>query len=156
VPTADVLYACDHPWWRFSHAEVVRSGFAGELWTQDEGAAREYGLHHIRAYSRPGLSREPGIIYHGNNSGYQAIGLAYLWGASRVLLLGYDAQHTGGKRHWFGDHRRGLSNATGVTSWPKKFEELAKDSEAVGLEVVNCSTETALRCFPRARLEDVL
>jgi hypothetical protein len=126
------------------------------MWTQDVGAAREYCLHHITAQSREGLCKEPGMIFHGNNSGYQAVGLAYTWGASRVILLGYDMQYTGGRRHWFGDHPRGLNNATGLACWQRSFPKLAADAEKVGLEIVNASRETALTCFPRMRLEDAL
>lgn len=96
------------------------------------------------------------MIFHGNNSGYQAIGLAYTWGAARVILLGYDCQFSGGKRHWFGDHPRGLNNATGIECWKRAFPKLAKDAEHVGLAIVNASRQTALTCFPRMSIEDAL
>lgn len=150
-----MVYACDAPWWKYN-ADDVRKASRAELWTQDEGGAKAHGLQLIRAWSRPGLSKEPDTIHHGANSGYQAVGLAYTWGAARVILLGYDCQFTGGKRHWFGDHRRGLNNATGLACWPKNFEALAADCREVGLEVINATRETALKCFPRMSLEDAL
>jgi len=95
-------------------------------------------------------------IHSGLNSGYQAIGLAYALGADRIILIGYDMQHTGGARHWHGDHPDGLKNAQGVEKWVKHFESLAVDLEGEGIEVVNCTIETALTCFQRADLRDVL
>ena len=151
-----MLYACDGPWWAKHHAAVLASGFAGELWTQDAGAAQRHGLHRIRGEGRAGLSGKPDAINTGNNSGYQAIGLAHKWGAARVLLLGYDCQHTGGRAHWFGDHPPGLVNARGCEGWLKNYAALAVDAAAEGLEVVNCTRETALTCFPRLTIDEAL
>lgn len=70
--------------------------------------------------------------------------------------MAYDMQHTGGKSHHHGDHPAGLSNAVGIQKWIPRFGEMAEGLAAQGIEVINCSTETALGCFKRARLEDVL
>ena len=75
-------------------------------------------------------------------------------GASRVILLGYDCQKTGGQVHWHGDHPEGLGNAGSMPKWAKQFEALA--ASVNGVEVINCSRDTALRAFPRMSLEDAL
>lgn len=75
-------------------------------------------------------------------------------GASRVILLGFDCQHTHGKSHWFGNHPAGLGNAGLTHQWLDKFKQLADDFKHV--EIINASRETAITCFPRARLEDLL
>ncbi|HCZ48509.1 MAG TPA: hypothetical protein DCZ11_05850, partial [Gammaproteobacteria bacterium] len=54
----------------------------------------------------PGLSASPLRIHQGGNSGYQALNLAVLLGAERVILLGYD-MHGG---HWHGRHGGRLNN----------------------------------------------
>lgn len=153
MPEADVVYACDAPWWK-RNLSAVRESCSGELWTQDISAAREYGLQWVRGVSKDGLctSADDGI-YHGSNSGYQAIGLSYLWGAERVLLLGYDCQYADGKRHWFGDHPKGLNNATGTDAWRRHFERIAEDCKKVGFDVVNCSRSTAIKGFRRSTIE---
>lgn len=155
APWADVLYACDLAWWDQHYAEV-RDGFKGELWTQTKEAAVRHGINRVEGRTGRGLCREPGVIHQGGNSGYQAIGLAVLQGARRVVLLGYDMQRTGGRSHWHGDHPGGLRNSSPFTSWLQKFGELAADLAADGVEVINATRETALKCFRRARLEDVL
>lgn len=96
------------------------------------------------------------MIHWGGNSGYQAINLAYLWGARRVVLLGYDMQKTDGKSHWFGDHPKGLNGNSPYPTWIQKFDRLAADLKSEGVEVINATRETALRCFQRANLEDIL
>ena len=75
-------------------------------------------------------------------------------GAKRVVLLGYDCQHTGGVSHWHGDHPNHFGNARMTASWLDKFAELAED--LAHIEIINASRDTALTCFPRARLEDLL
>lgn len=109
-------------------------------------------------YVRPGqgLCTKSGHLHAGQNSGYQAIQYAYQKGAARILLLGYDMQHTGGRSHWHGDHPQGLTNAEGINQWVKHFGPLAKDLELHGVDVVNCTTETALQCFKRGVISDYL
>lgn len=146
-----MLYACDQKWWEKYHHEVVESGFAGELWTQDNRAAQRFGLNRMQGTSAPGLGRTH--IHWGGNSGYQAINLAYLWGAARVVLMGYDMQRTEGKSHWFGDHPKGLSGNSPYATWVQKFDRLSADLKSEGVEVINATRETALTCFPRRPIE---
>lgn len=153
APWADVLYACDWAWWQVYHDEVQKT-FAGELWTQDDFAAKEYGLHFIRSENARGLSRTPDVIHQGANSGYQAIGLAHQAGAKRIVLLGYDMR--GG--HWHGDHPARLNRTQNFNNWLANFVDLAADLANAGVTVVNASTssETVLRCFPLVELDEAL
>ena len=98
----------------------------------------------------------PGQIGAGGNSGFQAIGLAYQLGATKIILVGYDMQYTGGKTHRFGDHPKPLSNFVGIQNLVKRFSPLADGLRRAELPVYNCTIETALKCFERANLEDVL
>tara|TARA_R100000655_G_scaffold87091_1_gene127233 strand:+ start:3360 stop:3788 length:429 start_codon:yes stop_codon:yes gene_type:complete len=85
------------------------------------------------------------------NSGAGAIALADYWGAQRIILIGYDGQKTGGKAHWHGDHPVGLGNAGSIEKWPMHFRKLALKAQ-----VINCTRETILDCFPRVPLETAL
>lgn len=105
---------------------------------------------------RDDLSLEAGVIAQGGNSGQQAIGLAHQFGAARVLLLGYDMQRTGGKAHWHGNHPAPLGNAGKLAAWPAAMNKLAAVAAGIGLEIINCSRETALTCFPRRELSECL
>lgn len=103
-----------------------------------------------------GLATRDDRIATGKNSGYQAIGLAHLFGAARVILLGYDFQRTGGKSHWHGDHPSDLGQGGNFGVWATEMAKLAEHAVERGLEIVNCSRATALRCFPLQKLEAVL
>lgn len=115
-------------------------------------------MHRVRYADEPGLSLDPELVHTGSNSGYQAINLAVLLGAARILLLGYDMRITGERTHWHGDHPVGMTNPLQGTlaGWVPAFAGAAADLERLGVVCINCSRETALTCFPRARVEDVL
>lgn len=152
APWADVLYACDAAWWK-QYLPEVKTDFAGELWSQDKEAARQFGVHLIPSLRMPGLCTRPGFIHQGGNSGYQAINLAVQAGATQVVLLGYDMSDRAGK-HWHGKYTNGLPN-TGThlfLEWIRNFERLATDLETAGVSVVNCTPSSALTSFRTADL----
>lgn len=152
-----MLYACDHPWWRF-YFNAVAVGFDGELWTISEGARDEFGLHWIYGTDQSGLSRAADYIHTGKNSGYQAVSLAYLFGGTRVTLLGFDMSEERGRKHWHGDHPRGLANgAEGrYKAWRECMSTLAADLAGTPCKVLNASRRTALKCYQRITLENAL
>lgn len=152
LPDADVLYASDQPWWD-EHLPAVRAGFRGECWTSSRLVAHRDRLHFVRCTANPGLSRTPGVVHSGHNSGYQTVNLAYLLGARRILLAGYDMQRTYGLSHWHGDHPGVLNRGLNTSLWLENFNRLAPDLVQAGVDVVNCSIETALTCFPRGDLQ---
>ena len=94
-------------------------------------------------------------MHQGGNSGYQAINLAYLWGATAIVLLGLDCSPSkDGKAHWFGQHGPGLTQRQPFDLWQAKFPRLAQDLKDDGVRVINCSRQTALTCFDRLPLKD--
>jgi hypothetical protein len=150
------MYACDLHWWDVYAGELKRD-FAGELWTQDEKAAKKYGLHRMPGVSQVGLGRE--MIHFGNNSGYQAINLAYLFGATRIILLGFDMKVEAGKIHFFGQHpyhgkNQGPDNGV-MERWRRNFVQLAQDLVDEGVEVINATRSTALKTFSIKTLEEL-
>lgn len=141
APWADVLYAGDREWWHHHGAEAL-AVCAGARWTASLDATERHGVRHREARDF-------------ENSGYQAIELAVLeYGARRVVLLGYDMQHTGGRRHWHADHPAGMPNADEAAQWPARFSELP--ARFAHVEFVNASRATALTCFRRADLAQAL
>lgn len=153
APFADVLYSADAAWWR--EYESRHATFRGRRMAlaQDKLPAGVEGLPYRNA---PGLGLD--MIHSGQNSGYQAINLAFLEGARTIVLLGYDMQHTAGRKHWHQDHPRPLGNFNpGMPELCRpKFTPLAHDLRERGVRVINASRVTALDCFERIPLPDVL
>lgn len=157
APWADAGYACDARFWRH-YGPSLR--FGGPTFALEDGAAPWATV--LRQGLEGGLSTDPttlnigrAVSYHGTNSGAQAINLAYLLGASKIVLLGYDNQFApNGASHCFGEHpwRRRPQPAL----WTPIFESIAAAAPALNLTIVNASRTTDLRCFPRLPLEQVL
>lgn len=152
-----MLYACDLSWWRHYYRRVATE-FAGELWTVSDSARDEFGLYWIMGRDAAGLGRAPDHIHTGKNSGYQAINLAYLFGARRIVLLGFDMAVDGPRRHWHGDHPKGLGNggSNRYGAWLRALELLVADLKGTRCEILNASRRTAIRCIPRVALEIAL
>lgn len=155
-PAADALYAADGRFLKV-HLDDIRANFRGEVWTQDHVAAQELGVHWIHGKPGAGLSGKPDMIYHGGNSGHQQIGLAYLFGARRILLVAYDMSVSpDGRKHHHPDHRKPLSNGDMRVLVPH-YEKMARDLEAAGVECVNCTgPNSAIPYFRRGELADEL
>jgi hypothetical protein len=49
-----------------------------------------------------------------------------------------------------------MGNAGSMNKWATSFGDLARALAGRGVEVINCTRETALTCFPRATLEHSL
>ena len=172
APWADYLYAADHRWWISTpngEAEpnwrLSARTFRGERLTTDKGTADMFGLGYIPHQPGRGLAKPPFI--HGTNGGIEAVSIAALKGARRILLLGYDMGATG-SGHWFGDHPDAVTLPDGrverLTTMDAhefalargEFAALAIDLDAAGIEVINCTRTTALECFPRKPIQECL
>lgn len=155
------MYAADHRFWIAYHARIVRA-FRGELWSCSQGARDEFGVLWVPCDVDRGLNLSGEKINTGCNSGFQAVHLAALFQGvtlpefrrSRIILLGFDMQRTGGRSHCHGDHVKGLPNGSNFRLWMDHFRVLARDLQSTGVEVVNCSRETAMQCFPRLPLAE--
>lgn len=151
---ADVLYACDGDWWDKYIPDVLLK-FKGELWTQDVFSRSKYGINVVDACKADGLGKNK--IHYGANSGYQAINLAYLFGAKKIILLGFDCKRgPNNESHHHGDHPGSLNREMPIKTWQQNFPILAKDLNDEGVEVLNSTRDTSLECFKRITLEDAL
>ena len=103
-----------------------------------------------------GLVKEPLNVSTGGNSGHQAINLSYHFGARKIVLLGFDMHDRDGK-HWHPDHL-GMFNAPAnhIEQWRRNMAYLARDLAQEGIEVINATEGSALRCFKRATLKEAL
>lgn len=137
APWALAVVAADKAWWR-RHAEAMT--FPG----------RRFAL--FPECDMPGLEivKRTDAISYGTNSGLLACHVAMtVFGASRLLLLGFDMRGT----HYFGPHV-GLKNTS-----PERFAEFRRQFarwRPKGVEVINCTPGSALTCFPTRSLDACL
>lgn len=140
APFSFAIYAADCCWWEENHGTI---NSPAERWCGDAFTARRFGINCL-----------PSALPGSFNSGQRAIELAIHLGAKTVLLAGYDCSLRHGV-HWHGKHAQ-LANpdAFSVNRWQSEFEQLK--ARARGVEIINCSRSTLLRCFPKMKLETAL
>lgn len=151
APKADILYATDAAW-HMHHKGVpdfagVKVGYqgpgpAGVIWLQGSGGE--------------GYDPRLGYVRHGQGSGYAAVHLAAQLGARRIVLVGFDGRPVNGLAHYFGEHDRAIRKPMPFGVWLERFAVLATELKKRGVEVLNATPGSALRCFPTVRLEDIL
>ena len=151
APWATVLYAADAKWWKWNKGA---QDFQGLRFSVNRDAAKWPGVQILKRGPRQGLSLDPTTLCLGQNSGYQAINVAVLMGATKILLLGYDMQRTNGVAHWHGEHPDKSRSA--YAEFLRCYPSLLEPLKAAGVTVVNCSRVTALNCFQKIALEDAL
>lgn len=165
APWLDALYACDLQWWKaYQHDGAHGQGWrawraqhpGAETVTQDAQAHKQFGLDtRIRGSARDGLGLHE--ITTGSNGGHAAASLAFLWGARRILLLGYDLKAgPNGERHWHADHPSPCIQQQNFSNWIHRWQSTARDLKKLGIAVWNVTPGSALDCFERKPLGEAL
>lgn len=169
-PDCDVLHFCDRRWWDpngLGHGERVKAGFTGRWITTVAALVHDPAVKRLRQSMREsGVSEDPSALVHGGHGGYQAIGLAFLFGAKRIVLLGYDMRSLpleeaipGDGTHWHHGHsgqRRDHFEHRLRTCFLPSMRRLVEPLARAGVEVLNATPDSALDCWPRVRLEETL
>lgn len=163
-PWADYLYACDPHWWERHQDNPALLNFRGKKYTQDKNwndspnyakIHEKHDITTIESRGGNGLSLDKNYIYQGSHSGYQAINLAYHLGAKKIILIGYDQKPSAeGQYHWFKNYE-GMCKSN-YNSQTSALITIADHAPELGLEIINCTIDTALTCFPKKDLKDVL
>lgn len=161
IPWADVLYGCDPHWW----AHYQGTDFEREKWSthKDEAghpdnkseAHEKWGVHCVKGVPLSTFSLDPEVIHHGNNSGFQAINLAILFGCTHITLIGFDMRRVQGRGHFFGEHPKGLSQSTDYERFIKDYDRAAKALPG-HIRIVNATPDSALHCFPMMTFEEAM
>lgn len=153
APWADILWSCDAKWW-LQHAQDALK-FSGRKATLD-GSCPFPQVYQLQNGGQVGYDERPTHLRTGGNSGHQAVHLAAHLGAARIILCGFDMRIVNGQRHFFGDHPKPLDKNSPYPEFISDFEFLAEALKDRGVQVVNTTPNSALRCFPSASLEKEL
>lgn len=166
APWADCLYFADFRWFMAHKDEVM--AFRGMKVTiinskevvEHDPSVKVVGNDNEKGFE--GLCLRPDAVKTGRNSGYQGLNLSvHLAGPGKRLLTGFDMKRTvGGLNHYFGDHPRNVQtnpqDPAIYRQWVEAFRTTLPDLKRAGVEVINCTRDTALTCFPCVPLENVL
>jgi hypothetical protein len=99
---------------------------------------------------------EPGKLAFPNgmaNSGATAINLAIREGFNTIILLGFDMQFVNGKANYHDYYKKKNSRQDIYNRFMLHFEAIAKETDKT---IINATPNSALNCFPKIELEDLL
>lgn len=151
APFAAALMASDGAWWIHK-----RPQFDGLRFSLDPQASRVQGVVVLKNTGTHGIELNPGGLKTGRNSGAAAVNLAVHFGAKRILLLGYDMDADKRRSHFFGSHKFPLRDGSPFDLFRESFKHQVEPLQQLGIQIVNCSRRTALKCFPCRSLEEEL
>ncbi len=169
-PLADILYHADERWWlgypdalKFEGKKLA-IGYTVSMKGKDVFKTLEHlGVDYIsQSESYEGLETKPGHIVMGNNSGYQALGVAVQYKPKSIIMLGFDLcpdprdGENKGKQHFDGDHPEGVKVITPWDGFVSLFNTLPPVLAKMGISVYNCSEGSALTCFEKIGLGECL
>ena len=151
---ADALFSADAKWWDW-HKDVADSDLPLHLWTVDP-QAREFrpSVHVVNYNGHAGYERSRDSIRTGGHSGFMGVHLAAHFGATKIVLLGYDMQPGPKGHHFFGEHPDG--NHPRYEIRRGVYSTLLDPFAKAGIRVFNASRSTALTTFPCVSLPDAL
>lgn len=158
-PWADAVYGCDAPWW------LHRNGlpeFKGLKLAWEARACEKF--RDLKKVEIPDKLRdellldEPLKVGAGGNSGFQALNIAVQFGARRIVLIGFDMQDRSGQ-HWYGRNNWPEANnpdESNFRRWRAAFDQASAQLVQRGVEVVNASSISAMKCFSKRSLAEIV
>lgn len=157
APWADVVYWADSKWLAWHKDKPEFKSFKGQKCTimiQGAAAPTDPNLYGLKNAGGEGLSVDPTGIMTGANSGHQAMNIAFLSGAKRILMLGYDCRQVNGRKHFFGDHPD--KSEPPYSAIRRRYDSMIPFAAKMGVEIINCTPGSWIECFPMRPLESVL
>ena len=155
VPSCEVLFGADHRWWNENKWNIGRHLGFWKITRRPLSGKQPYPVHYVRTEHKGGLSLDPGFV-HGRNSGHVAINLAVHFGASRLILVGFDMRsRENGQQNWHTLHSR-PANVDAFETWVSDMEMAAPILRKAGIEALNANPNSAIKVFPFCNLEDWL
>lgn len=166
APWVDISYLCDKRVYQILNKDPVYHQFKGVKMVL-ESAGMLLDDHTITRVARrgsEGFSEDPQYIRTGSNVGFQAIHIAIHMAVKKIILLGYTMKpiKIDGKLAYH-NHTRYLrqqwyrpANKTYEQNMIPRFKAFLPIIKERGIEIVNCTPDSALHCFSQAKLRDVI
>lgn len=148
----DILYGSDAAWWKYNY-DLIKDLECEKVCMQPTNLE---GISHVENGGRYGLSLKKGCLANGKNSSYAAMNLALQLGAERIVFVGLDLKRVQGKNHFFGEHPEPIRRESNYNMFIESFLQVKPIIADLEVEVINCTPNSALGCFPKMGLEEAL
>jgi hypothetical protein len=104
-----------------------------------------------------GISPLSDTVSWNTNSGAASINLAVLFGAKRIVLLGFDMKlDSESISHWHGKHIGAKRVSPPFSRHMKCFPLIADDAKRLGVEIINASLDSMIEVFPKMTVNHLL
>jgi len=154
VPFADLLFFGDARWWHEYRDEVLR-GFSGRIATSARGIDHPRVLR-LFAIGTSGLAADPDTVAIRRTSTLAAINLAVHLGVGQIVLIGVDNRvDPGGPTHHHAGYPWDLRHGC-FDEQRAEFAMIVAPLRRLGVAVVNASPQSALDCWPKISLSEIL
>lgn len=157
-PWAEICYGCDAPWWISRSGLPKFSGLKLFHGVQAANCGKNMRRIEIEISRDDVLVEQPLKVGNGGCSGFQALNLAVQFGATDVILVGFDLHERGGN-HWYGRNKwPNASNPmqSNYNRWNKGFASARPTLARLGISVVNASPDSQLEGFPKKSLAEAM
>lgn len=158
----DWLIFADKRWWSWNYEEVAKwpnRERVVSLCPQllDDRVDKWPWLKIVRRdEARFGLSVEQDTICWNRGCGGAAINLAFLLGARRIVLLGFDMRMVEGKHNWHDHHQKTERDKIYQNSMMPFLKPMSDAMKVTGIQIVNATPGSAMNLFTTMSLEKVL
>jgi len=152
----DITYFGDCRWWDNNKKRIA--DYACLKVTSCERLQPNSNLKVVKRKPH-GFSKNPELLGWNGNSGASGINLAYLLGAKRAFLLGFDLKvEKKGVHNWHNLHPTTPNENIYETKFIPQFKRFAKEMKqaAPNFEVYNTNPDSALDVFPYMSYEDAV
>ena len=149
----DICFFGDARWWDWHRDELLT--YPCLKVTNAERLVLDGNLFVLKRLPQ-GLSKKPKLLAWNGNSGIAAINLAYLLGANRIFLLGFDMKVEGENHNWHDDHEHTPPGDIYINKFIPQFKRFKKELDKIGVCVYNLNSDSDLKIFPFLKFEDAL
>lgn len=157
APFCDVLFWADKRWLDWNVDRLHLHTGRWKVTRKRPHIPLPYDVKTLRFLPRR-FSRWPDAV-GGWCGGSSAINLAFLLGAKRICLMGFDMHDVPMDRwqegNWHDQHQEPPLEGQRANKFIPAIEMMAPILASAGVEVVNMNRNSALKCFPFADLEEM-
>jgi len=156
APDADAMCWGDSRWYKWNKEELHK--FVGRYmvtWRPTKPPAGRTVYKLVQIITAGALATQPNTVV-ANNTGMGAMNIAFHFGVRRILLLGFDMKPRNGKTNWHFRHKEPSQVHRYKDVFIPAIERMGVQLKKKGIEVVNCTPDSALKCFPHKPIEQVI
>ena len=148
----DICWFGDVKWWNWHKARL--RDYKGLIVTCNMKMRKWKRMKTLSRGKPQGIDERATHVSWNRNSGASAINLAYHFGASRVVLLGFDMQRVNDKKNWHDDHKEKRHDP--FPRHLRPFGQIARDAMSLDLEIINATPGSAIKQFPIMSLNNLI